>query len=117
MTTTGPFQQTERIKNREEISAVFRRGRRAGDRRLRLLALPNRLGRRRMAVAVSRRAGTAVVRNRLKRLARESWRLSREDLPDGHDYVIQPGRADQADLEGYCRSLRTLGRRVAGADS
>ena len=102
----------DRLKTRGELTRVFREGRSAADAALRLRVLPNSLGRRRLGVAVSARHGGAVRRNRVKRLCREAFRACRDELPDGHDYVLQPRAGAEHSLEALCRSLRGLSRRL-----
>lgn len=106
--------KSDRLKTRDDFTRVFRDGLSAADGTLRLLVLPNSLGRRRMGVAVSGRFRGAVRRNRVKRLCREAFRAGREELPDGYDYVLQPRAGPEHSLEALCRSLRELSRRLAG---
>ena len=54
---------------------------------------PNELADHRLGLSVGRRVGGAVVRTRLKRMIRESFRLARVDLPrlapdTGYDIVV-----------------------------
>lgn len=49
---------------------------------------PNTIGKNRFAVSVSGKIRPAVVRNRLKRIAREAFRLNQYELPAGFDYLI-----------------------------
>jgi ribonuclease P protein component len=46
--------------------------------------------------------GSAVVRNRAKRLLREAWREVLDKVPAGHDYVLaaRPGFAEPAETRG-----------------
>jgi ribonuclease P protein component len=59
-------------------------------------ALPWRLG-----LAVTRKIGPAVWRNRTRRLIREVFRLGREDIPTGRDYVVAVRRGFDPRLPGF----------------
>ena len=53
-----------------------------------LLALRESPGPARLGITVTRKVGTAVVRNRAKRLVREAFRHLPDLLPDGVDMVV-----------------------------
>ena len=46
----------------------------------------------RLGMAVTRKTGSAVWRNRVRRLIRESFRLEQALVPEGYDYVVVPKR-------------------------
>ncbi len=49
----------------------------------------------RMGLVVSKKLGGAVVRNRAKRLLREAFRLNREKLASGVDYIFSPRNSEK----------------------
>ena len=60
-------------------------------------------GEPRLGLAVPRSVGSAVTRNRLKRVLREAWRELLGDVPAGNDYVLvaRPGLAEPAQARGH----------------
>jgi len=103
-----------RVTKRSDLRRIFAEGRKARNAALTLLALPNGLPHARCAVAVSRRHGTAVARNRIKRLCREALRLGRSDLPAGWDYLILPRAGSRLTLAEIRSSLTNLAGRLTG---
>lgn len=67
----------------------------------------------RIGISISRQVGNAVVRNRWKRLVREAFRHSSDQLPRGLDLVIRPRRGAQPERQAIERSLRRLTAKVA----
>jgi ribonuclease P protein component len=80
----------ERIRRRSDFERVYKDGVRVQGRFMTVFLLPNGLPHPRLGVAATRKLGSAVKRNRAKRLAREIFR--RHKMPAGHDVVIVPRR-------------------------
>ncbi len=102
-----------RLKRRTDIARAFDSGRKRSDGLMTLIAVAIPAGGQgRFAVLVSRRHGGAVRRNRIKRLCREAFRLTRPELPQGWDYVILPRAGAKFSLAGLQNSLRALAPKV-----
>jgi ribonuclease P protein component len=112
------FPRTARLTRPADFTRVYGRRQSAASGQLVVYALPNGLpdGRVRLGLSVSRRIGSAVVRNRWKRRLREAFRLMRPELPRGIDVIIvvragePPGGA--AGLQQTADSLAALLARV-----
>ena len=92
-----------RLTRSADFERVYRQGRSHGNRYLVLYAFPRSGdGEPRLGVSVSRKVGGAVERNRVKRLLREAFWASAEDLRGGHDFVIvaRPASGELAEREG-----------------
>lgn len=110
----------ERIRHRPEFERVYNEGARVHGRLMTVFARPNGGEVARLGVAATRKLGSAVVRNRAKRLAREVFR--RRKVAAGLDIVIVPRRemldAPFASLEAdYLATLDRCGRASPGPRS
>jgi len=71
------FSRQSRLLKPAEFKLVFNKPLRSGDDCFRILARPNKTQRHRLGMAVSKKAcAKAVGRNRIKRVIRESFRLT-----------------------------------------
>lgn len=81
----------QRLRKRPEFRRVYDHGARTTGRAFTLFALPNNLEHGRLGVAATRKFGSAVERNRAKRLVREVFRRHGR-LTAGLDVVVVPRR-------------------------
>ena len=99
------MQRRNRLSRSRDFDTVYRQGRSVSTRYLVLHWFPREEdadGAPRLGLAVPRSVGSAVVRNRMKRLLRESWRELLPTVPPGHDYVLaaRPGLSEPAETRG-----------------
>jgi ribonuclease P protein component len=107
------FPQSHRLKTPPEFKRVYDRKRSASDDLLVVYAGENDRPHPRLGVSVSRKVGGAVVRNRVKRLFREAFRLTQHELPAGVDFILIPRVGVEPDLERLKASLVRLARQAA----
>ena len=77
-----------RLTSASEFDAVFKRGQRLSGRLFLLVFTPNRGRSDRLGLAVGKRVGGAVARNRARRLLRESFRRAARGGRPGYDLVL-----------------------------
>jgi ribonuclease P protein component len=107
------FQPEYRIRRNADFSRAYRCRTMASDDWLLVYGCLNGLSYPRLGLSVSRKLGTAVARNRWKRLLREVFRLSRPELPPGIDLVVIPRASRDPDLEVLMQSLPRLANKIA----
>jgi ribonuclease P protein component len=82
------FLKKERLLNRKDFVNLNRSGKRYRTAHFTVIFKQNGLGITRLGIIVSKKTGNAVKRNRVKRLIREFFRLSKDYLPQGYDLII-----------------------------
>jgi ribonuclease P protein component len=119
------FKRRQRLHRQRDFERIFARKCSVADKWMVLYSDWNDLTWTRLGIKVSRRHGNAVIRNRLRRILREAFRLQQHEIPPGLDVIciprvgaIAPGHA--ADIGPALRQLinsaaRKLGRSAAGS--
>jgi ribonuclease P protein component len=113
---TGRFGWQERLKRRDDINRVFKKGRSVTCPGARLFYLDNGLPYNRIVFTFVRKFGNAVERNRARRLGREAYRFLRGGLKSGYDLalLVYPAEgplsrgAAAAEKPGLSRRMRQL---------
>lgn len=107
------FRKSEHLLRPADFRRVFERRRSVTDEWLVVYGCENDLERLRLGLSVSRKVGPAVFRNRLRRLYREAFRLTRHSMPTGLDLVVIPRTPKQPTLGALTKCLPDLVRALA----
>lgn len=76
------------LRKNWEFQAVYRNGKSKANRCFVMIIKKNDTSSNRVGISVSKKVGNSIVRHRLTRLIRESYRLQEEKFPCGLDIVI-----------------------------
>ncbi len=103
----------ESLKKTEQFRHVYRTGKCVANRYLVLYVCGNGLDRNRIGISVSKKVGNSVVRHRITRLVRESYRLSEQGFNSGLDMaVVARVNAKDADYHTIRGALLHLASRA-----
>ncbi|MCL2123048.1 MAG: ribonuclease P protein component [Desulfovibrionaceae bacterium] len=117
------FPRAHRLLRRPDFLKCYGTGQRYFSRHFVFFVLYDRAlpGQWRLGLAVTRKSGNAVWRNRIKRVVREVFRLHQRGIPQGLDIVVVPRRnldprtLTLADLtREFLPLMRTWRTRAAG---
>ena len=79
---------SESLKRNADFQNVYKNGKSYANRYLVMYVLENQTGRNRLGISVSKKVGNSIVRHRVTRLIRESYRLQEEMFNSGLDMVV-----------------------------
>lgn len=79
---------SESIKSNQDFQRVYKGGKSYANRYLVMYVIKNEQDKNRLGISVSKKVGNSVVRHRLTRLIRESYRLNEEKFHSGWDVVV-----------------------------
>lgn len=103
------FRKHERIRGKKEYLTIYREGRRSYSDNFIVITHNHILGFRRLGITVSKKAGNAVSRNRIKRLLREYFRLNKSHLSESQDIVIiSKKNIPRLSYQDVCKELKCL---------
>jgi len=78
----------ESLKSNRDFQKVYTEGKSFANRYLVMYLLKNESERNRLGISVSKKVGNSVVRHRVKRLIKESYRLNNGNFVQGYDIII-----------------------------
>ena len=79
---------SESLKKNSDFKNVYTHGKSYANKYLVMYVLENNLGKNRIGISVSKKVGNSVVRHRVTRLIRESYRLHENIFNSGLDIVV-----------------------------
>lgn len=103
------MKKTVSLKLNKEFRRLYYKGGSFVSKEMVLYVLPNGIQQNRLGLTVSKKIGTAVVRNRVRRRLKESYRLLEDKLPTGYDLCfVARNRATEEEFQKIQSSMTFL---------
>ena len=107
------FKKHQRVVRSDEFTMILRKGVCVADGVLVLFAMNSKASEiPRIGITIPKKTGNAVVRNRWKRLIRESFRTQQDSLPIGMDLIVRPKKDAKPSWIEIQKSIPKLTRKA-----
>lgn len=107
------FRKANRLKSKKSFQVVYNKGRSVVDGMSVFYILPQE-GPVKIGMAVGKKLGCAVQRNRMKRLMREVFRLHKSEISEGYQIIwVARRKLAKADFKTFERVFCRLAKRAA----
>ena len=104
------MKHSESLKKNMDFQNVYKNGKSYANKYLVMYVLENQMNKNRIGISVSKKVGNSVIRHRITRLIRESYRLQEEMFNSSLDIVvIARGAAREAKYKEIESALLHLG--------
>jgi ribonuclease P protein component len=103
----------ERLRRPADFRRCYERRATASNQWLLIYGCKNGLPHSRVGLSVSRKWGKAHDRNRVRRLYREAFRLNKDKIPKGFDFILIPRQTTQLVLDVLLDAMPKLTGQVA----
>jgi len=103
------MQNTVSMKENRQFKKVYEKGKSFANHLLVMYFMKNNLTVTRLGITVNKKVGKAVVRNRVRRLIKESYRLQEQFIMEGYDIVfVSRARAKEATYKEIYGAMHSL---------
>ena len=103
------YRKLERITNHSRYRTIYQQGVWRSSQHFTIVTCVNTQGMKRLGITATKKTGNAAIRNRIKRLIREFFRLNKSLFPDERDVVIMAKRnMPPLTYQEACRELTEL---------
>lgn len=82
------MKRSETLKRNEDFKEIYSTGKSYANKYLIMYVKKNNMDINRIGISVSKKVGNSVVRHRITRLIRESYRLSEDNFASGLDIIV-----------------------------
>ncbi|TWT83916.1 Ribonuclease P protein component [Planctomycetes bacterium CA13] len=108
------FPKSRRVVQSQTFTLILRKGVCVADGTLVLFAVnQNRSIPSRIGITIPKKTGNAVIRNRWKRLIRESFRTQSESIPEGIEMIVRPKKGAKSSWKSIEKSVPYLAQKAA----
>lgn len=95
-----------RIKKQADFQKLFKKGKRAFTPSFTVVYVPSE--KMRMGISIGKKHGKSVVRNRIKRLLREAFRLTQDEMQGNYSLILIPKVREEYSFNTFKEHLKCL---------